>query len=758
MEPRNGVWLAFLASLLTTSVAWTQDGFPQDRPKPADPARPLKQKDLNHREAERLYALGLLQERDSRLVEATRTFEQALKLDPESATLRRALAPLYIALDRSDDALRVCREALDIDPGDHETWQLLAHELKAQDRPREAAEALSRAAACVSLKEQPLLHVELLFELGVLREQLEDFTGAANALSETARLLAQTEVLIDHGAREDEIHTRAAEVYERLGRVSLKERRFDQAVTAFRNAQKAEPERGRRLSFNLAEVFVAQNRFADALTALDHYLASRPGSTEAYELKVNVLEKLNRGREVVPTLRQHLADDPENTALRLLVARHVGRAGLKSDAETMYLEMLAKSASPEVYRGLLTLYRDQGGVGGEKLLRILDENITAASGDKGQPGDATAAARARSILIVLRTDAGCVKAMLPAAQRRMQTGSPMHSETRRLLAALARRVHQLDAAEALYRSLLESRGVGRRNEYEIFGGLLTVLRQARKHEAIVEVCRQGLETAQNTNRILFHRDLALALMALGKTDEALQEAENAVANADADNVLPMRRTQIYLLGEAGQHEKAIETALALLKESKTSDEVRDAHYTLSSAYTAAKNYPKAEAHLRQILKDHPDDVGARNDLGYLLADQGKSLDEAETLVREALELDRKEKRSGTSTDVDAEEDNAAYVDSLGWVYFRQGKLEAARRELERAAAMFGGGDDPVVWDHLGDVYHRLGESAKAREAWQKALNLFDAGRRRQAEDRLRDIKAKLKTLSSDAADGRTERP
>src|SRR5690348_5611503 len=103
MDPRNGVWLTLLAGLIAVSTVRAQDGLPLERPQPAAPARPLTERQRDRHEAERLYALGLLQERDSRLVEATRTYEQALKLDPDSTLLRRALVPLYVALDRSED-------------------------------------------------------------------------------------------------------------------------------------------------------------------------------------------------------------------------------------------------------------------------------------------------------------------------------------------------------------------------------------------------------------------------------------------------------------------------------------------------------------------------------------------------------------------------------------------------------------------------------------------------------------------------------
>src|SRR5262249_35588660 len=101
-----------------------------------------------------------------------------------------------------------------------------------------------------------------------------------------------------------------------------------------------------------------------------------------------------------------------------------------------------------------------------------------------------------------------------------------------------------------------------------------------------------------------------------------------------------------------------------------------------------------------------------NFLGYLLADHNLKLDEAETLVRKAIEQ---------------EPDNGAYVDSMGWVYFRLGRLEDARRELERAVVLTGG--DPVVCEHLGDGYKqlRLIDSARERERKGRAADRSNPG-------------------------------
>jgi tetratricopeptide (TPR) repeat protein len=146
-----------------------------------------------------------------------------------------------------------------------------------------------------------------------------------------------------------------------------------------------------------------------------------------------------------------------------------------------------------------------------------------------------------------------------------------------------------------------------------------------------------------------------------------------------------------------------------------------------------------------VLEADPNDALANNDLGYQWADRSKNLDEAEKMIRKALELDRKARGDGGVLGPDADRDNAAYIDSLGWVLFRRGQLAAAREQLELATSLPDGADDPTVWDHLGDVYFRQEEKAKALTAWKKALGLFDTGRRR-ADDRKKDVQKKIKLL------------
>ena len=94
-----------------------------------------------------------------------------------------------------------------------------------------------------------------------------------------------------------------------------------------------------------------------------------------------------------------------------------------------------------------------------------------------------------------------------------------------------------------------------------------------------------------------------------------------------------------------------------------------------------------------------------NYLGYMWAEQNTHLEDADAMIRKALELDP---------------DNGAYLDSLGWVKFRRGRFNEALPDLLRAAQTLKK-DDPVVFEHIGDTYSKLDRVQQAVVYWQKAL-------------------------------------
>ncbi|HKQ57898.1 MAG TPA: tetratricopeptide repeat protein [Candidatus Eisenbacteria bacterium] len=112
----------------------------------------------------------------------------------------------------------------------------------------------------------------------------------------------------------------------------------------------------------------------------------------------------------------------------------------------------------------------------------------------------------------------------------------------------------------------------------------------------------------------------------------------------------------------------------------------------------------AETAVRDVLKREPENPTALNFLGYLWADHNQNLDQAVDLIGKAITADP---------------DNGAYIDSLGWAYYRMGRLAEARVQLERAVRLTSG--DAVVLEHLGDVYKDLSLKDLALKQYRQAL-------------------------------------
>jgi tetratricopeptide (TPR) repeat protein len=747
--------LGLVVALLAVAALRAQTGPGGERPTPLVPVKLASRQELDHAEALKLYGLAVLHERNNRLLEAVRLLEEARRLDPDSPAIPKSLFPLYLALDRVEDGLSAARRALELTPDDFDTAYQYARQLRALDRPGDALPVLSQAAAVPALKEHPDVRAQLCFDLGVLHENAGDWGKAEEAFRQVVEVLDHPQALLEQGPyNKEEITSQAAETYERLGRLGLKAGHPDRAVAAFREAQKRDPDRAGRLAYNLAEVYGSQGKHREALASVDDYLRTRPQGIDGYEMKITLQRKLDRAADIVPDLKAAVADDKYNTALRILLAREYRKARQPGEAEKVYEELIKQAPTGEVYRGLFDLYKEDARGGAGRALRLFNDALKRARTEEerekdepaGNPKEReTAAAQVRAMLTALREDPALVKRMLPLALRRTEPDN-LTGQTRLLLATLASRTKQLEEAEALYRACLTRPGGMRGIEHEVYAGLLRVLWEAHKPAEIIAVCEGGLEKAQATNRVMFHHNLARAHALLNHSKEALADADAAVNEAGEKDILVCRRLRVDVLTQAEQFDKALAECQALLKEYNQPGDVREIRYTLSGVHTAARNHAKAEEQLELILEQDPNDPTANNDLGYLWADQNKRLDEAEKLIRKALDLDRKQRTSGTQVAPDSDRDNAAYVDSLGWVLFRRGKLKEARAELEKAADLPGGSDDPVVWDHLGDICFKMELRDKAAEAWKKALALYEDGHRRRTDGRVDEIKQKLRLL------------
>ncbi len=198
-----------------------------------------------------------------------------------------------------------------------------------------------------------------------------------------------------------------------------------------------------------------------------------------------------------------------------------------------------------------------------------------------------------------------------------------------------------------------------------------------------------------------------SLMAdLGKTDQAVAETKT-LFDGKSDRETWLALAQIYEKAknwpETG---KAIDEAEKL---AASKDEHENIYFMRGAMYERMKNYEQAEGAFRKVLEINPENSSAMNYLGYMLADRNERLDEARDLIAKAL---------------NQEPNNGAYLDSMGWVFFRLNKLPEAEQLLRRALQYMT--SDPTVHDHLGDVYFREGKIREAITQWQNSLKYYEA--------------------------------
>lgn len=211
---------------------------------------------------------------------------------------------------------------------------------------------------------------------------------------------------------------------------------------------------------------------------------------------------------------------------------------------------------------------------------------------------------------------------------------------------------------------------------------------------------------------------ALILAQQGQGPQAVALIDPFLARDPKDIESYTTLSEVYV--QLKDFDKAESTLLKATAVDASNENLR---FRLATVYERAKAYDKAEAIFLELLQKNPKNAETLNYLGYMLADRGVKLDKALDYVKRAVQLDP---------------NNGAYLDSLGWAYFKLNQLSLAEENLQRAVARLK--NDPTIQEHLGDLYYKTGNLTKAEEAWQKAV-----ANGNEAED-IEKVKGKLQKL------------
>jgi tetratricopeptide (TPR) repeat protein len=190
----------------------------------------------------------------------------------------------------------------------------------------------------------------------------------------------------------------------------------------------------------------------------------------------------------------------------------------------------------------------------------------------------------------------------------------------------------------------------------------------------------------------------------GKLKEGV-DILSRLLQANPQNIeLHLNLSQVYIREKRySDAEDILRRAEDKITDSKVSDELKFRRVMLCEKQ---KDFARAESLSKEILKSNPSNAPVLNYIGYMLADRGIRLDEAVRYVKEALALDP---------------ENGAYLDSLGWAFFRLNDLVNAEKYLLEADN--NERNDPTIKEHLGDLYYKTGDLQKAEDFWTTSVRI-----------------------------------
>jgi len=189
----------------------------------------------------------------------------------------------------------------------------------------------------------------------------------------------------------------------------------------------------------------------------------------------------------------------------------------------------------------------------------------------------------------------------------------------------------------------------------------------------------------------------------GHADAAVAQVKSLLKGTAEDRAIYIGLAQID--SRLKRYKEAEEAVAEAQKLAAKPEEKQYATFVAGSIYERQKKYEQAEEAFKKVIAEDANNAVALNYLGYMLADRGVRLEEALNYIKKAVEIDPQ---------------NGAYLDSLGWAYYKLGNYDLAEENLRKAVARIS--NDATIHQHLGDLYQKTGRLKLAAAHWERALD------------------------------------
>jgi tetratricopeptide (TPR) repeat protein len=499
--------------------------------------------------------------------------------------------------------------------------------------------------------------------------------------------------------------------------ISLEENgEMEKALAAYRKVLDVDPGQS-DLASRVAALLTRQDDFPQAIDILKDAIKANPSAPEPLlQLAFIYAKYLRRTDQAIDYVNRAIALDPQNIdAYERLCEIALAAGDEKKALQSLDRALTLKTDNPSFWTRLGKLYawiifKTDRAPKPEEIARVNDifkKAVDHAGDDPTVLKD----------LADYYASTQQLKEAIPLYLRLLEL-EPEDTNAREKLAAGFVLTNQREKAVQMLEEIIKQRPE-KYQPYDLLAGLLDDTARALEREKKTDEAKKAFaKAAANYEQSLVVNPsraspyLHLAELLLGP----LKENERAVKVLTEARQHFSRTPEIaYYLAVAQREAKHSQEAVATFEEALHEAELEGAEITNARFYfdygAAAEQaglYDKAADLFRKSIAIDPANAAdAYNYLAYMWAEHNMRLDEAEQMIKLALQ---------------AEPNNGAYIDTLGWLEYRQGKFDQALVDLLRAAQKLTR-DDPVVFEHIGDTFAKMNKVAQALDAWQKALNL-----------------------------------
>jgi len=479
-----------------------------------------------------------------------------------------------------------------------------------------------------------------------------------------------------------------------LARLYRLRNQHDKAEDVLRSLLKQDPENEAAVE-QLTQLLLDEGKSADAVTLLEG-ITSRTPSPGLLDLLGDAYTQTHDLAKAEAAYRKAVDLDPSELS-------HVRGLGQTLLSEEKYADALT------VYQKLADLMPDDSDV----YLRLAQIYRELHQLDKAEGYLLKARQYAPGSLEVMYNEAMLYEAqgryedairVLSDAATGLKSQSNLMPSRRRSLAILYQQLGQLYREVQNYQAAVYTfEELGHLGDEEDRRARILIMDTYRAAKDLPKALQAGKDAvAKYPSDPSVRTSNALLLGENGQTDEAVKILRAQLTKTDADRDTYLNIAQVYERARRYKEaEEAARTAEAIPGDPHENEMV---WFLLGAIYERQKIYDKAEEEFKKALAANPRNAPVLNYYGYMLGDLGIRLEEAESLVQRAL---KEEPYSG------------AYLDSLGWIYYKENKLADAESTLRKAVERES--HDATIRAHLGDVYAKSGRMDLAAIEWEKSL-------------------------------------